>query len=275
MSDLGDAPAPWRLPEGVNPSLWQYARSARLAEEEDRYFRDHPLFATDARLLDARFVEPGPLIDLGCGAGRLAIRFARKGFAVTGVDLSRPMLAKVLEKAEAEGLKVQTVRANLCRLGCLRAGSFTYALAMFSTFGMIRGAGARRRAVAEAARLLVPGGVLAIHAHNIWLNLGDRQGRRWLIGQAWGSIWGQPGFGDRRMTYRGVPGMEVHLYRWRELIRDLRAAGLRVDEVIPLHAVTAETITAPRFWPGLRAGGWVVFASKPGTETIGTRASPA
>src|SRR3954463_3497842 len=108
---------------------------------------------------------------------------------------------------------------------------------MFSTLGMIRGAAARRRALAEPARILRPGGRLALHAHNLWLNLGDSQGRRWLLGQAWSALRGRPGFGDRAMTYRGVPGMEVHLYRWRELKADLHAAGLAIEEAIPVDAI--------------------------------------
>src|SRR5438309_1809746 len=81
-----------RLPDGVNASLWQYTHEERLADTEDEYFHDHPLFEADARALEARFVEPGPLVDLGCGAGRLSLRFARRGFPVVAVDLSRPML---------------------------------------------------------------------------------------------------------------------------------------------------------------------------------------
>jgi len=56
--------------------------------------------------------------------------------------------------------------------------------------------------------------------------------------------------------------MEVHLYRWRELKADLRVAGFSIDEVLPLNAVTAHPIALPRFFPGLRAGGWLVFASR-------------
>ena len=65
------------------------------------------------------------------------------------------------------------------------------------------------------------------------------------------------------MTYRGIPGMEVHLYRWGELRRDLRAAGFRIDEVLPLDAVTARPIALPWFWPSIaRPAGWIVFASR-------------
>ncbi|MDB5349414.1 MAG: rebM 7 [Planctomycetota bacterium] len=264
MTADGGTPPAWRLPEGVNAALWQYAQSTRLAEDEDAYFQGHPLFEADVRALDERFTVPGPLVDLGSGAGRLSLHFARMGFPVVAVELSRPMLAAVRRKAEAEGLAISTVQANLCRLGAFPENSFDYALAMFSTIGMIRGAGPRRKAMAEAFRILRPGGCLALHAHNVWLNLHDPQGRKWLIVQAWRSLRGYPGFGDRRMTYRGVPGMEVHLYRWSELRGELRGAGFSIEEVLSLDAVTARPIALPGVLPGLRAGGWIVFARKPG-----------
>jgi hypothetical protein len=64
------------------------------------------------------------------------------------------------------------------------------------------------------------------------------------------------------MDYRGINGMYVHLYRWRELKRDLRHAGLRIDELIPLDEVSAEPIPMPWLIHSLRAGGWIIFASR-------------
>ena len=147
-----------------------------------------PLFEADTQILDERFTEPGRLVDLGCGAGRHAIRFARRGFDVVAVDLSRPMLETVRRKAEYEGLSLATVQANLCRLGCLPTSHFDLGLSMFSTLGMIRGRPSRRRALGEAFRILRPGGRLALHVHNLFLNLRDPQGRKWLIGQL-GRAW--------------------------------------------------------------------------------------
>ncbi len=201
-------------------------------------------------------------MDLGCGAGRHALRFAGRGFTVAAVDLSRSMLEIVGQKARGARVEVLRVEANLCRLGCFPDGTFDYALAMFSTLGMIRGREARRRALGEFGRILRPGGRLALHAHNIWLNLRDRQGRAWLIEHAVRTLLRRDELGERRMTYRGIPGMRVHLYRWGELRRSLRRAGLRIDEVLPLDEVTAEPIRWPGMLHAVRAGGWIVFASR-------------
>jgi SAM-dependent methyltransferase len=255
-------PPAWRLPEGVDAPLWQYTHTPRLAAEEDAYFADHPLFQADTRALDDRFDVPGRLVDLGCGAGRHALHFAGRGFAVTAVDLSRPMLEMVAAKARGAGIGLLAIEANLCRLGCFPDGVFDYALSMFSTLGMIRGPAARRRALAEARRILRPRGRLALHAHNLWLNLRDRQGRAWLLQQAWQAVLPGHELGERRMTYRGISGMRVHLYRWAELRRELRRAGFRIDEVLPLDEVSSQPISAPWLVHSLRAGGWIVFASR-------------
>ena len=97
-------------------------------------------FRPTSERVDARFVEPGRLVDLGCGAGRHSLRFAARGFSVTAVDLSRPMLELVDLKAVEKGIELTTVQSNLCRLGCFPDQVFDYALSMFSTLGMIRGA---------------------------------------------------------------------------------------------------------------------------------------
>ncbi|MFO0890512.1 MAG: methyltransferase domain-containing protein [Isosphaeraceae bacterium] len=256
-------PPTWRLPEGVNVPLWEYLHTPRLAVEEDAYFAGHPLFEADTRIVDERFIRPGRLVDLGCGAGRHSLRFAGRGFSVVAVDLSRSMLETVSRKAINRGVGLLTVQANLCRLGTLPDGSFDYALSMFSTLGMIRGRASRRRALGEACRILRPGGRLALHVHNLWLNLRDPQGRRWLLSQLGKALRLAEGFGDRRMTYRGIHGMEVHLYRWGELVRELRHADLLIDEVIPLEDRSYRTISYPRLLHRFRAGGWIIFARKP------------
>lgn len=46
----------------------------------------------------------GPVLELACGTGRLALPLARDGHLVVGLDLSDAMLARAWEKKAAEGL---------------------------------------------------------------------------------------------------------------------------------------------------------------------------
>lgn len=45
------------------------------------------------------------ILDIGCGTGRHAIELARRGYAVTGMDLSANQLARAREKANAAGVQ--------------------------------------------------------------------------------------------------------------------------------------------------------------------------
>ncbi len=46
------------------------------------------------------------ILDIGCGTGRHSIELARRGYTVTGVDLSGSMLRKAIEKAHSQNLQV-------------------------------------------------------------------------------------------------------------------------------------------------------------------------
>ncbi|MEW4567918.1 methyltransferase domain-containing protein [Tautonia sp. JC769] len=247
----------------MNPALWEYTNSARLAQEEEAYFTEDPLTQADEAILHDTFREPCRLIDLGCGAGRLSLSFARRGFRVTAVDLSSAMLEVLGRSAASEMLTVHRVRANLCRLEGFADASFDAAICMYSTLGMITGPSARRATLASARRILRPGGMMALHAHNLWLNLRDRQGRAWLLGELGRQILGK-GTGDRPMTYRGIPGITVHLYRWTELKHELIAAGFRIRSVVALDSIHARPIRYPRVLHAMRAGGWILVVERVG-----------
>jgi SAM-dependent methyltransferase len=46
------------------------------------------------------------ILDVGCGTGRHSIELAKRGYKVTGVDLSDSQLARAREKAKASGVSV-------------------------------------------------------------------------------------------------------------------------------------------------------------------------
>lgn len=46
------------------------------------------------------------ILDIGCGTGRHAVELAKRGYTVTGVDLSKDQLNRAMEKAKKENVSV-------------------------------------------------------------------------------------------------------------------------------------------------------------------------
>jgi 2-polyprenyl-3-methyl-5-hydroxy-6-metoxy-1,4-benzoquinol methylase len=56
------------------------------------------------------------ILDIGCGTGRHDIELAKRGYNVTGIDLSESMLAKAREKAEKAGVNLNLQLADARKL---------------------------------------------------------------------------------------------------------------------------------------------------------------
>jgi SAM-dependent methyltransferase len=52
------------------------------------------------------------ILDVGCGTGRHSIELSKRGYPVTGIDLSETQLARAREKAEDEHLRINFVRQD-------------------------------------------------------------------------------------------------------------------------------------------------------------------
>ncbi len=111
-------------------------------------------------VIHALRLEPGAsALDVGCGFGRHAAALARRGIRVTGVDLSRAMLAAA--RRQTRGLPVTLLRADMRRLPF--AGGFDGAYCLFTSFGYFSPR-QNRRALRGMAHSLRPGGRLIIDA---------------------------------------------------------------------------------------------------------------
>jgi ubiquinone/menaquinone biosynthesis C-methylase UbiE len=53
------------------------------------------------------------VLDVGCGTGALAVRLARQGCSIIGIDISPRMLAQAAERVRAEGMESQVVFQEL------------------------------------------------------------------------------------------------------------------------------------------------------------------
>ncbi len=61
-------------------------------------------------IVDELGLQPGAsILDIGCGTGRHAVEFARRGYSVTGVDISSGMLAIARKKAEDLRVSVELI----------------------------------------------------------------------------------------------------------------------------------------------------------------------
>jgi len=50
------------------------------------------------------------ILDVGCGTGRHSIELSRRGYSITGIDLSDSLLGKAKEKADRQGLKIDFLK---------------------------------------------------------------------------------------------------------------------------------------------------------------------
>ncbi|MCL2494960.1 MAG: class I SAM-dependent methyltransferase [Oscillospiraceae bacterium] len=119
-------------------------------------------------LIQKMGLRPGDaLLDLGCGAGRHAIAMARRGLRVTGIDISETMLRHAKERAEAEGVNVQLVQADLAGLSELKLGIFRGAICLCeSGIGVLGGAGRDFAFLQQVHALLAPGACFVITCFN-------------------------------------------------------------------------------------------------------------
>lgn len=102
-----------------------------------------------------RRIGPVKALDLGCGAGHAGFALASSGAHVTACDLSEKMLGVVAREAKRRGLPIETVLSPAEELP-FEDASFDLMVTRYSAHHWLDLKGA----LAEAARVLVPGGKL-------------------------------------------------------------------------------------------------------------------
>lgn len=100
------------------------------------------------------------IYDSCCGPGRHALELARRGCRVTGVDITESYLEAARESAEAEGLEVEFLRADVRDFE--RPGAFDLALNLFTSFGYFESREEDLGFLRRIRASLRPGGALLI-----------------------------------------------------------------------------------------------------------------
>lgn len=112
----------------------------------------------------------GPILELGCGTGRVALPLAAAGHEVTAVDIDPAMLERARRRADAAGAaiarRIDFVEADLLGLKLPAAGSFRLAIIALNSLFLLATRVAQREAFATMARHLATGGLAVV---DIWL----------------------------------------------------------------------------------------------------------
>lgn len=136
------------------------------------YEMEHRDFDTDIPLyLSYALTTGGPVLELGCGTGRLLAPLLRAGYEVTGVDSSAAMLDRARRKLETvSGFGWQLVQGNLTDLPALPSEGFGMAFCALNTWAHVHDRVGALRALRAIHRALRPAGLLI-------LDLEDPEGR--------------------------------------------------------------------------------------------------
>lgn len=162
------------------------------------YDLEHASFGDDIPLMrNIAEIVGDPIVELGCGSGRVLLPIAADGFDVTGVDTSLPMLEELARRAaDIDGGTVTTVHADM--RGPLPLPSDTFGVAIFSLNGLLHldTQADQIAALSEAARILDPRGQLVVdifhptpeyltqlaggpHLEGVWTGEDGREVEKW------------------------------------------------------------------------------------------------
>jgi SAM-dependent methyltransferase len=216
---------------------------------DDEYLRIYQPQLTPERtrgeadfILDVLKLPAGArVLDLACGHGRHAVELARRGYRVTGVDLSERYLELAAAEARRAGVEVEWLARDMRSLDF--DGVFEGAYSFFTSFGYYDER-ENESVVQRLARSLRPGGRLLLDLMNRDRLLASPPGRTWnqrddgallmeeiQLDPRTSRVHVQQTLIDPQTGPRPVKEFEVRLYTCAELASMLDRQGLDTREV--------------------------------------------
>ena len=108
----------------------------------------------------------GPVLELGCGTGRVSLAIAAEGIDVTGIDISPRMIAAAQAKAERRGLSAHCIFQSGDMADLQIADRFPLVIMPFRSFQSMLTVEEQRMALAGVRERLAPEGRLAFDTFN-------------------------------------------------------------------------------------------------------------
>ena len=108
--------------------------------------------------------QPGPILELGCGTGRIALPIARSGTRLVGIDRSEPMLERARRRLRRARLadRVQLVRGDIRALPFRRRTGFGCVMAPYGVLQSLTRERDLQDTLASVARVVSRGGLFAL-----------------------------------------------------------------------------------------------------------------
>jgi cyclopropane fatty-acyl-phospholipid synthase-like methyltransferase len=98
------------LTDRNNP--WERFFDAHAPEYMTNVFTRNTLAEVDFIVNHLNLPTGSTILDIGCGTGRHSVELAKRGYKMTGVDLSSGMLAEAAKAAKEAGVEIELIHAD-------------------------------------------------------------------------------------------------------------------------------------------------------------------
>lgn len=170
MKRLWLMPSFARIPRGtIRMTSNQPATSDPYHDIVDLYDLEHSNFDSDIDLMvNYAQVVGDPILEVGCGSGRILVPLAEAGFTVTGIDSSRPMLERAERAVSNAGVadRVTLVERDMREADEAPGGPFGLVILSLNSLMHLTTQEDQRAALVSAHRALDPRGQLIIDTVN-------------------------------------------------------------------------------------------------------------
>lgn len=143
-----------------------YEYSGLMAETWDLFRGDTSNWEDRFFFLQVIARNGQPVLDVGCGTGRLLLDYLSQGIDVDGVDVSADMLALCRARAQALGLQARLYQQSMEELDLPRR--YQTIIVPSSSFQLLTEPRVAEAAMRRFYAHLLPGGVLSMPFMRIW-----------------------------------------------------------------------------------------------------------
>lgn len=96
----------------TNKNEWETFFDGHAPVYMENSYTKNTLKEVDFLLEELKLPQGSHILDMGCGTGRHAVELAKRGYKVTGIDISSGMLAQAEKKAKKTDVEVEWIHAD-------------------------------------------------------------------------------------------------------------------------------------------------------------------